>query len=195
MPEAVEDLPAVAPATVSYWMCSDDFFSVFKETHCLRILNNFQRAAVVADFVDRPLAGGKMHGTEALLRNPQVLLSLVQTTECVVQLQLLDRRLHGTAACPALPQRIDGSAMQLHVLRGRPTERPLTADTEPVFVAATHVLDVVDDAEARDHPTATLRLNLPGGNYVLLPTLNRASSEAFIIKVFSVSAFYMKLLN
>jgi hypothetical protein len=196
-PDDIANLPETPRVDVSYWMTSSDYFVVFSHTYCLRVLNNFQKASFVGSFAGRPEAGGKMLGIPRLLRNPQIMMSFVQPTECVVQLQLLDRRLPGSDE-PPLSQRVDGHSLQLHALKGKPVERPIESDGSddaPVFLAASSLIDVADDADARNDPSVSLRLTLPGGNYIIIPTLGGGSTEHYVVTIFSVSAFYIKLLN
>lgn len=186
----VADLPDVQPCEVGYWLGSDDFFAVFDRSYCLRVINNFQKASYRGTFSGRPLAGGKMQGTQALLHNPQILLSVVQSTECIVELQLLDRRWMPET------QRGASGTLQLQIIKGHAIgERPIDPTDTPNFVASSSLIDLGGDVEWANHPAVHIRMTLPGGNYVLCPTVGGPSTEGFVIKVFAVSAFYLKLLN
>jgi hypothetical protein len=187
---ATLQLPEVPQAEVSYWMSSAEYFAVFDRTYCLRLMNNFQKLSVAGTFRARRNPGGKADGDVALLRNPQYLLSFMQPSECILELQLTDRRL-GTN------KSIDASTLQLHLIKGHAAERPWTLEDDgaPIYIASTPQIDLREDVEWRNQPTVNVRLSLQGGNYILLPTVGSESTEAFTIKVFSVSAFYVKLLN
>ena len=228
------DLPSMSGNAdeVSYWLSSHDFFSFFNQTFCLRIYNNYQRIAFHGSWVDHPLAAGKMHGITGFLSNPQILISFVQTTECILVLQLLDRRLHGRGGpdgLPALPTQIDGDALQLHVLKISVEQSLLPTQFASIndlpFTGATQLLHVQHGtgsgsnssthgsgggADAREsgvavptqvvdpdsvQPSVVLRANFAGGNYVLIPTIGGPSREQFVLKVFTISSFYLKILR
>lgn len=180
----------------SYWIEASDFYRIFSHTESLYVLYNSHKASFEGSFLGRYNAGGKMDGIDRLLHNPQILFSFVQPTEILVQLSLSDRRLRGGAEA-SLPVDIDGIALQLHVLKGRPVEKPLACgeDYEIEFIAASQFLRVCDDNEAQSIPRVSVRLSLPIGNYIVIPTVGCASRENFTITAFSIANFYMKLLN
>jgi hypothetical protein len=189
---AAMQLPDVPESEVSFWMSSAEYFAMFDRTYCLRVMNNFQKLSVTGCFQGFKDIGGKADGDKRLFRNPQYLLSFMQPTECILELQLCDRRLKGDVI-----DRLDAATLQLHLIKGHAAERQWVVDEDgdPQFAASTPLIDLREDIEWRNQPTVSVRLPLPGGNYILVPTVGGESTEAFTIKVFSVSAFYIKLLN
>ena len=51
-----------------------------------------------------------------------------------------------------------------------------------------------DGGSSLDHPSAVIRTSIPGGNYILVPSIGGESTEEFALKIVSVSAFYVKVL-
>jgi hypothetical protein len=132
----------------------------------------------------------------AFLENPQIFVSFVQPTEVFIEVELLDRRLRGGVAEQPLPGSFDGTTLQLHLLRGRPVEKPLTTANMPlVVVAASQPSRVSDDADCQRHPVTRVRAVLSAGSYVVIPCIGGESTERFVVKVFSTSAFHMTRLN
>ena len=186
-PEAIDQFPPIDDRNkVAYWLPSSLYFKAFGQTLLFWFYNNTQRISIEGSFAGRPNAGGKMAGPEKWLSNPQVFVSLVQPTDAIVELKLLDRRVRSYTPCV-------GRYLQLHILKGLPYEGALTAETD--YVASSATLDLVDDDEVRARPSAVVRATLPAGNYVLVPSVGMPSEERFAIKIFSFSALYGKILN
>lgn len=104
-------------------------------------------------------------------------------------MKLLDRRIRRGAG------KIQGKSLQLHVVKGLSLEQALSAEKEVVVVTSSPAMDLVDDHEAMEHPSTIIRTALPSGNYILIPTVGCCSNEGFVVKIFSISAFYAKLVN
>lgn len=171
---------------VAYWLSSSDYYNIFDRSYSFWYYNNTQRVVVNASFRNRPTCGPKMDGLDRWFANPQIYLSFVQPTDVIIEVKLLDRRY-------ADNRTIDGTVLQAHVVRGLPVEKPLSEELE--YIASSEAVNLTDDMEAVVHPTAVIRATLPGGNFVLIPSIGRSSTEDVLVKVFSVSAFYAKVLN
>jgi hypothetical protein len=185
--EAIDLFPQLDDrGKVAYWLPSTTFFRAFDQTLIFWFYNNTQRVCIEGSFAGRPAAGGKMAGPERWLSNPQVFVSLVQPTDAIVELKLFDRRPRNYTPCV-------GRYLQLHILRGLPYEGALAVETDNI--ASSPNLDLVDDNEVRTRPSAVVRVTLPAGNYVLIPSVGMPSDERFCIKIFSFSALYGKILN
>lgn len=193
--------------TVSYWLTADDYFAAFAVTYCLRYANNCQKAVYRGSYAHRQGFGPKVRGPQAFLSNPQVLLSLVQPSDVTVEVLLSDPRcppVTGRAsASPLLQARRLGGAtsLQVHLLRGNAIGAPIDpSEPLPALMATSIEVNLADDDDCIRFPVVCARASLPaGGNYVLVPTISCAAGSVtcdvdFVLKVTSVSAFYLKPL-
>ena len=188
-PEAIDAFPDIPDGEVSYWMTDADYFRVFDRTVLLWFHSNSQKLSIEGTFAGRLGAGSKLESVSRWLANPQYFVSFVQPTEVLIELKLLDRRIRRGAG------KIQGKSLQLHVVKGLSLEQALSAEKEVVVVTSSPAMDLVDDHEAMEHPSTIIRTALPSGNYILIPTVGCCSNEGFVVKIFSISAFYAKLVN
>lgn len=190
-PHAVDHFPTrgLRDDGLHYWISSSDYFTIFERSVLLWFYNNTQRVVVPATFRGHDNAAPKMFGISRWFANPQIYLSFVQPTDVIIEVKLLDRRLPSRLP---LDTRLS-AVLQAHLVRGLPVEQPLTQETD--YFASSQAVDLRDDQEARNHPSAVIRATLPGGNFVLVPSLAEHCTEDLLVKVFSVSAFYGKVLN
>jgi hypothetical protein len=193
-PEAIDCLPDVPEAPVSYWIPSSDYYRLFDRTVLLWFFNNSQKASFEGTFGNRD-CGGKMSGLTTWLNCPQLMLRFVQPSQVIIEFKLLDRRIREQLT-------FQGTAMQLHLLKGKPTNDPLTPQEgiQPTQIMGASVLaDLLDDEEAHFHPSVTIRLDIPSGNYIAIPSLGPLSQslspEQYILKVYSIAAFDIRLVN
>ena len=217
---AVETFPDLdshqPPEVTSFWLSDEDFFRAFSRTMSFWYLGNTQRATIMGTFEGYAGCSGKMDGVARWLANPQYYISFVQPTDVIIELKLLDRRLRKG-------KRIDGRRLQLHILKGPPLESRVTHSEGYVAASPMIDLHQDDDGvgglvvgsaggkggaarrrlgssagsndgQHLDHPSAVIRTSIPGGNYILVPSIGGESSEKFAIKIASISAFYVKVL-
>ena len=184
--ELFPDLDSRQPINVvSFWLTGDDFLGAFDRTVNFWYYNNTQRSAIVGSFEGYEGCGGKVEGDHRWLANPQYFASFVQPSDVLIEVKLLDRRFRANSP-------IDGKRLQLHILKGPPLEYRLAGESD--YLAASPTVDLEEDAEARGYPSAIIRTTLPGGNFVLVPSIGGESCERFCIKIMSIAAFYTKLL-
>lgn len=199
-PQAVDNFPtrSIQEDGVSYWMSTADYTFMFQKSHIFWFFNNTQRAVIASSFLGRPMAGPKMKGLQAWLSNPQIFLSFVQPADVIIVVQLVDQRYGRRKQAQHRP--LTASSFVAHLVRGLPVERPLTVESD--YVASSQSIDLGNDEEAKRHPSVMIRTTLPGGNYILVPSLSDFTPSPYdedfgkiIVKVFSFAAFYGKVLN
>lgn len=198
----LDELPGVAcDSSIYFWIDGNRFFDIFERTIVLRELRNSHKAFFEASFANRPNAGPPSHSAK-FFSNPQLYLSVVQQADMIFHIELRDRRLlGGPVERKPLSKQITGEALQLYVLETHPVEEAITAQAvknEPhVYrtISFSQPARVSDDEDAKTYPCVTLRCSLPGGCFVLVPTLGCPAQEEFTICIYSTASFQVSRLN
>lgn len=196
------ELPGVeCDSSIYFWIDGNRFFDIFERTLSLRELRNSHKAFFEGSFANRPNAGPPSH-TMKFFNNPQLYLSVVQQADMIFHIELRDRRLFGGPLEPeGLSKDILGEALQLYVIQTRPVEEAITAAAakeEPQVyktLSFSQPARVSDDEDAKTYPCVTLRCSLPGGSFVVVPTLGCPSSEEFTVCIYSTASFQVSRLN